>query len=148
MPLVKGADLNGTASGDPTDLRFNRPYRASPTGLHLPDLLVTYDHQVPPLGICDMLGTAKSTEIYGQIHLNVKNAELEVTTPASSQLASHIPNRPHTKNSQYRKQEPIGMRGACQSPYYPLTARCTHKIRERLLSARQGFSMQPGHDVH
>eukprot|EP00965_Chrysotila_dentata_P259762 6213670-Pleurochrysis_carterae.AAC.1 len=25
MPLVGGADLNGTASGDPTDLRFNRP---------------------------------------------------------------------------------------------------------------------------
>eukprot|EP00965_Chrysotila_dentata_P257580 6212933-Pleurochrysis_carterae.AAC.2 len=35
MPLVGGADLNGTASGDPTDLRFNRSYRASPTGLHL-----------------------------------------------------------------------------------------------------------------
>eukprot|EP00965_Chrysotila_dentata_P181807 6001788-Pleurochrysis_carterae.AAC.1 len=33
MPLVGGADLNGTASGDPTDIRFNRPYRASPTGL-------------------------------------------------------------------------------------------------------------------
>eukprot|EP00965_Chrysotila_dentata_P153275 5065818-Pleurochrysis_carterae.AAC.2 len=32
MPLVGGKDLNGTASGDPTDLRFNRPYRASPTG--------------------------------------------------------------------------------------------------------------------
>eukprot|EP00965_Chrysotila_dentata_P007583 246894-Pleurochrysis_carterae.AAC.1 len=30
-----GADLNGTASGDPTDLRFNRPNRASPTGLTL-----------------------------------------------------------------------------------------------------------------
>eukprot|EP00965_Chrysotila_dentata_P233493 6199609-Pleurochrysis_carterae.AAC.9 len=30
-----GADLNGTASGDPTDLRFNRPYRAIPTGLYL-----------------------------------------------------------------------------------------------------------------
>eukprot|EP00965_Chrysotila_dentata_P240586 6203794-Pleurochrysis_carterae.AAC.6 len=35
MPLVGGADLNGTASNDPTDLRFNRPYRASPTGLKL-----------------------------------------------------------------------------------------------------------------
>eukprot|EP00965_Chrysotila_dentata_P254569 6211922-Pleurochrysis_carterae.AAC.2 len=35
MPLVGGADLNGTASGDPTDLRFNHPYRASPTGLHV-----------------------------------------------------------------------------------------------------------------
>eukprot|EP00965_Chrysotila_dentata_P036909 1228299-Pleurochrysis_carterae.AAC.1 len=33
MPLVGGADLNGTASGDPTDVRFNHPYRASPTGL-------------------------------------------------------------------------------------------------------------------
>eukprot|EP00965_Chrysotila_dentata_P193547 6175835-Pleurochrysis_carterae.AAC.1 len=33
MPLVGGADLNGMASGDPTDLRFNRLYRASPTGL-------------------------------------------------------------------------------------------------------------------
>eukprot|EP00965_Chrysotila_dentata_P122630 4053329-Pleurochrysis_carterae.AAC.1 len=33
MPLVGGADLNGTASGDPTDLRFDRPCRASPTGL-------------------------------------------------------------------------------------------------------------------
>eukprot|EP00965_Chrysotila_dentata_P112851 3728833-Pleurochrysis_carterae.AAC.1 len=33
MPLVGGADPNGTASGDPIDLRFNRPYRASPTGL-------------------------------------------------------------------------------------------------------------------
>eukprot|EP00965_Chrysotila_dentata_P259208 6213478-Pleurochrysis_carterae.AAC.1 len=36
MPLVGGADLNGTASGDPTDLPFNHPYRASPTGLTLP----------------------------------------------------------------------------------------------------------------
>eukprot|EP00965_Chrysotila_dentata_P252580 6210761-Pleurochrysis_carterae.AAC.3 len=35
MPLVGGADLNGTASGDPTDLRFNRPCRASPTGLYV-----------------------------------------------------------------------------------------------------------------
>eukprot|EP00965_Chrysotila_dentata_P234795 6200384-Pleurochrysis_carterae.AAC.1 len=35
MPLVGGADLNGTASGDSTDLRFNRPYRASPTGLSI-----------------------------------------------------------------------------------------------------------------
>eukprot|EP00965_Chrysotila_dentata_P064867 2149820-Pleurochrysis_carterae.AAC.2 len=26
MPLVGGGDVNGTASGDPTDLRFNRPY--------------------------------------------------------------------------------------------------------------------------
>eukprot|EP00965_Chrysotila_dentata_P234496 6200211-Pleurochrysis_carterae.AAC.1 len=33
MPLVGGADLHGKASGDPTNLRFNRPYRASPTGL-------------------------------------------------------------------------------------------------------------------
>eukprot|EP00965_Chrysotila_dentata_P076481 2525569-Pleurochrysis_carterae.AAC.1 len=33
MSLVGGADLSGTASGDPTDLRFDRPYRASPTGL-------------------------------------------------------------------------------------------------------------------
>eukprot|EP00965_Chrysotila_dentata_P039187 1302559-Pleurochrysis_carterae.AAC.1 len=33
MQLVGGADLNGTASGDPSDLRFDRPYRASPTGL-------------------------------------------------------------------------------------------------------------------
>eukprot|EP00965_Chrysotila_dentata_P174690 5766581-Pleurochrysis_carterae.AAC.2 len=33
MPLVGGADLNGTASGDPTDLRFNRLYKASPTVL-------------------------------------------------------------------------------------------------------------------
>eukprot|EP00965_Chrysotila_dentata_P071282 2355434-Pleurochrysis_carterae.AAC.1 len=33
MSLVGGADLNGTASGDQTDLRFDRPYRASPTGL-------------------------------------------------------------------------------------------------------------------
>eukprot|EP00965_Chrysotila_dentata_P062881 2083023-Pleurochrysis_carterae.AAC.6 len=33
MPLVGGADPNGTASGYPTDLWFNRPYRASPTGL-------------------------------------------------------------------------------------------------------------------
>eukprot|EP00965_Chrysotila_dentata_P034477 1147372-Pleurochrysis_carterae.AAC.1 len=33
MPLVGGADLNGAASGDPTDLRFDRPYRESPTGL-------------------------------------------------------------------------------------------------------------------
>eukprot|EP00965_Chrysotila_dentata_P065188 2160760-Pleurochrysis_carterae.AAC.5 len=33
MPLVGGADLHGTASGDPTDLRFNRPYKASSTGL-------------------------------------------------------------------------------------------------------------------
>eukprot|EP00965_Chrysotila_dentata_P014578 483010-Pleurochrysis_carterae.AAC.1 len=33
MPLVGGADLNGNASGDPTDLWFNRPYTASPTGL-------------------------------------------------------------------------------------------------------------------
>eukprot|EP00965_Chrysotila_dentata_P255847 6212359-Pleurochrysis_carterae.AAC.2 len=28
MPLVGGADPNGTASGDPTDLRSNRPYGA------------------------------------------------------------------------------------------------------------------------
>eukprot|EP00965_Chrysotila_dentata_P157625 5207355-Pleurochrysis_carterae.AAC.1 len=33
MPLVGGTDLNGTASGNPTDLRFKRPYRASPTEL-------------------------------------------------------------------------------------------------------------------
>eukprot|EP00965_Chrysotila_dentata_P046859 1555275-Pleurochrysis_carterae.AAC.2 len=31
--LVGGADLNGTTSSDPADLRFDRPYRASPTGL-------------------------------------------------------------------------------------------------------------------
>eukprot|EP00965_Chrysotila_dentata_P063060 2089022-Pleurochrysis_carterae.AAC.1 len=35
MPLMGGVDLNGTASGDPTNLRFDRPYRASPTGLYL-----------------------------------------------------------------------------------------------------------------
>eukprot|EP00965_Chrysotila_dentata_P243971 6205713-Pleurochrysis_carterae.AAC.3 len=41
MPLVVGADLNGingNASGDLTDLRFirfDRPYRASPTSLSL-----------------------------------------------------------------------------------------------------------------
>eukprot|EP00965_Chrysotila_dentata_P237185 6201738-Pleurochrysis_carterae.AAC.2 len=33
MPLVGGADLIGTASGDSTDLRFDRPYRKSPPGL-------------------------------------------------------------------------------------------------------------------
>eukprot|EP00965_Chrysotila_dentata_P052568 1744131-Pleurochrysis_carterae.AAC.1 len=34
--LVGGADPNGTASGDPTDLRFDRPkFRARPTGLSL-----------------------------------------------------------------------------------------------------------------
>eukprot|EP00965_Chrysotila_dentata_P200307 6179905-Pleurochrysis_carterae.AAC.2 len=33
MPLGTGANLNGTASDDPTGLRFDRPYRASPTGL-------------------------------------------------------------------------------------------------------------------
>eukprot|EP00965_Chrysotila_dentata_P171630 5664156-Pleurochrysis_carterae.AAC.1 len=34
VPLVGDADPNGTASGDPTDLRFDRPYRAnSPIGL-------------------------------------------------------------------------------------------------------------------
>eukprot|EP00965_Chrysotila_dentata_P054885 1822214-Pleurochrysis_carterae.AAC.3 len=35
MPLVGGADLNGTASSDSTDLRFNRPYRARPTGFKM-----------------------------------------------------------------------------------------------------------------
>eukprot|EP00965_Chrysotila_dentata_P111296 3679945-Pleurochrysis_carterae.AAC.1 len=36
MSLVGGADLNGTASGDPTNLRSERPpYRGSPTGLSL-----------------------------------------------------------------------------------------------------------------
>eukprot|EP00965_Chrysotila_dentata_P106660 3523084-Pleurochrysis_carterae.AAC.1 len=35
MPLVEGADLHETASGDPTGLRFNRPYRANPTGLQV-----------------------------------------------------------------------------------------------------------------
>eukprot|EP00965_Chrysotila_dentata_P186957 6171831-Pleurochrysis_carterae.AAC.2 len=35
MPLVGGADLNGTASGDQPNLGFNRPYRASPTGLYI-----------------------------------------------------------------------------------------------------------------
>eukprot|EP00965_Chrysotila_dentata_P176290 5821199-Pleurochrysis_carterae.AAC.1 len=44
MPLVGGADLNGTASGDPTDLRFNRLYRASPTGLMRDTLYVKHDH--------------------------------------------------------------------------------------------------------
>eukprot|EP00965_Chrysotila_dentata_P240120 6203517-Pleurochrysis_carterae.AAC.4 len=33
MPIVEGADLTGTAFGNPIDLRFDRPYRASPTGL-------------------------------------------------------------------------------------------------------------------
>eukprot|EP00965_Chrysotila_dentata_P239955 6203399-Pleurochrysis_carterae.AAC.1 len=33
MPLVGGADRNGIASGDPTNLRFDRPYRASSTSL-------------------------------------------------------------------------------------------------------------------
>eukprot|EP00965_Chrysotila_dentata_P094016 3107249-Pleurochrysis_carterae.AAC.2 len=42
MPLVGGADPNGTASGDPTDLRFNRPYRASPTGLGPSSLLAAH----------------------------------------------------------------------------------------------------------
>eukprot|EP00965_Chrysotila_dentata_P084847 2800688-Pleurochrysis_carterae.AAC.10 len=32
MPLVGGANLNGRASGDPTALRFDRPYRASLVG--------------------------------------------------------------------------------------------------------------------
>eukprot|EP00965_Chrysotila_dentata_P218618 6190676-Pleurochrysis_carterae.AAC.1 len=32
MPLVGGADRNGTASGNPTYLRFNHLYRASPIG--------------------------------------------------------------------------------------------------------------------
>eukprot|EP00965_Chrysotila_dentata_P077352 2554145-Pleurochrysis_carterae.AAC.1 len=35
MPLAGGAHLNGTASGDQTDLRFDRPSRASPTGVSL-----------------------------------------------------------------------------------------------------------------
>eukprot|EP00965_Chrysotila_dentata_P239774 6203303-Pleurochrysis_carterae.AAC.4 len=38
MPLVGGADCKGTASSDPTDLRFDRRYRASPTGLCLDNL--------------------------------------------------------------------------------------------------------------
>eukprot|EP00965_Chrysotila_dentata_P231987 6198691-Pleurochrysis_carterae.AAC.2 len=33
MPLAGCADLNGTASGDPIDSRFDRSYRANPTGL-------------------------------------------------------------------------------------------------------------------
>eukprot|EP00965_Chrysotila_dentata_P239527 6203162-Pleurochrysis_carterae.AAC.1 len=33
MPLAGDANLNGPASGDPTDLRFDHPSRASPTGL-------------------------------------------------------------------------------------------------------------------
>eukprot|EP00965_Chrysotila_dentata_P169954 5609997-Pleurochrysis_carterae.AAC.3 len=33
MPLVGSTDLTGTASGVPTDLRFDRLYRANPTGL-------------------------------------------------------------------------------------------------------------------
>eukprot|EP00965_Chrysotila_dentata_P005153 169002-Pleurochrysis_carterae.AAC.1 len=33
MALVGGADLSGTASGKSTDLRFDRPYGASPTCL-------------------------------------------------------------------------------------------------------------------
>eukprot|EP00965_Chrysotila_dentata_P127459 4215112-Pleurochrysis_carterae.AAC.1 len=37
MPLVGDADLNGTASSDSTDLRFDRPYRASSTGLEMCD---------------------------------------------------------------------------------------------------------------
>eukprot|EP00965_Chrysotila_dentata_P036409 1212411-Pleurochrysis_carterae.AAC.3 len=47
--LAGGADLNGTASGDLTDLRFNHPYRACPSGLALrikdPTVLATYIHQ-------------------------------------------------------------------------------------------------------
>eukprot|EP00965_Chrysotila_dentata_P210312 6185815-Pleurochrysis_carterae.AAC.1 len=35
MPLVGGNDPNSTASGDPTNLRFDRPYGASPIGLSL-----------------------------------------------------------------------------------------------------------------
>eukprot|EP00965_Chrysotila_dentata_P100281 3312984-Pleurochrysis_carterae.AAC.1 len=35
MPLAGGTNLNGTASGSPTDLQVERPYRASPTGLML-----------------------------------------------------------------------------------------------------------------
>eukprot|EP00965_Chrysotila_dentata_P257131 6212777-Pleurochrysis_carterae.AAC.3 len=35
MPRVGGADLNGTASDETTDLGIDRPYRASPTGLLL-----------------------------------------------------------------------------------------------------------------
>eukprot|EP00965_Chrysotila_dentata_P197504 6178222-Pleurochrysis_carterae.AAC.5 len=33
IPLVGCTDLNGTALGDLTDLRFDHPYRTSPTGL-------------------------------------------------------------------------------------------------------------------
>eukprot|EP00965_Chrysotila_dentata_P240603 6203805-Pleurochrysis_carterae.AAC.2 len=33
MPLVGGADLKCTFPGDPSYLRFDHPYRASPTGL-------------------------------------------------------------------------------------------------------------------
>eukprot|EP00965_Chrysotila_dentata_P100151 3308453-Pleurochrysis_carterae.AAC.8 len=33
IPLVEGADLNGTASGDSNDSRFYRPCRANPTAL-------------------------------------------------------------------------------------------------------------------
>eukprot|EP00965_Chrysotila_dentata_P234711 6200339-Pleurochrysis_carterae.AAC.1 len=49
MPLVGGADLNGTASGDPSDLRFNHPYRASPTGLSCHDCtkVVLGYHHIP-----------------------------------------------------------------------------------------------------
>eukprot|EP00965_Chrysotila_dentata_P004751 155218-Pleurochrysis_carterae.AAC.2 len=55
MPFVGGTDLNGTASGNPTDLRFERPHGASPTGLahqkqhaiELPALDATCQLQLP-----------------------------------------------------------------------------------------------------
>eukprot|EP00965_Chrysotila_dentata_P235896 6201014-Pleurochrysis_carterae.AAC.2 len=42
MPLVVGADLHGTASDDPTDLRFKRPYGASSTGLDSSPIRTTH----------------------------------------------------------------------------------------------------------
>eukprot|EP00965_Chrysotila_dentata_P241657 6204409-Pleurochrysis_carterae.AAC.1 len=48
MPLVGGAGLNGNASGDPNNLQFDRPYRASPTGLGPSVCVAAHNCLIPP----------------------------------------------------------------------------------------------------
>eukprot|EP00965_Chrysotila_dentata_P072622 2399531-Pleurochrysis_carterae.AAC.2 len=64
MSLV-GADLDGTASGDPTDFRFDRPYRASPTGLVLAGRLACIWWHAKPVYISGSLSLASGVQPVG-----------------------------------------------------------------------------------
>eukprot|EP00965_Chrysotila_dentata_P003967 129113-Pleurochrysis_carterae.AAC.1 len=82
MPLAGGADLNGTASDDPTALRLDRPYRASPTGLQLPHdgKLVSSVFPQPPSEIQFHAHIIKKISLPGRTHFAISAADCEIAS--------------------------------------------------------------------